>query len=96
MSNPREPWRYEQPLCAEVGTDLFYLDDRDEPSSLPKIGDYDSARKVCNSCPHISECREWGILNEIHGFWGGLNPKERQKIRSKLKIVISEQITQSV
>ena len=96
MSNPREPWRYEQPLCAEVGTDLFYLEDKDEVSSIPRVSDYDNARKICNSCAHISECREWGINNEVHGFWGGLNPKERQIIRRKLKIIVIEHITESV
>lgn len=96
MSNPREPWKYEQPLCAEIGTDLFYLDDRDEVKCIQLIRDYDNAKKICNSCSHIVECREWGIKNETHGFWGGLTPRERKLIRGRLKISVAEHIIRSV
>lgn len=96
MSTPREPWKYENPLCAEVGTDLFYIDDRDEIKSVPRISDYENAKKICKKCPHLAECREWAIQKEAHGFWGGLNPRERKTIRGKLKIVISEDIAEAV
>jgi len=28
----RPPWQYEDPLCAQVGGNFFFAEDRDEPS----------------------------------------------------------------
>lgn len=41
-----------------------------------------AARKACSECPIVAQCAEYGIKNEpYHGFWGGLNVKERLAIR---------------
>lgn len=84
-----KPWEFEQPLCAEVGVEAFYVQDRDEPE--PGVGvvpDYNSAKKICKSCIHQIECAEWGIKHETHGMWGGLTPQERKIIRGSRKITI--------
>lgn len=36
-----------------------------------------TARKVCNACPVIFQCREMARLNRENGFWGGENEEER-------------------
>lgn len=38
-------------------------------------------------CPVLAECRR-DTLGEIHGVWGGLNPLDRQKERTRLKQVV--------
>jgi WhiB family redox-sensing transcriptional regulator len=36
-----------------------------------------SCKRVCDSCPVLVECREYSIVNETEGIWGGLTPRER-------------------
>ena len=69
----RVPWTFENPSCAEIGTDFFY----------PDIGDGVpvSVIGICKGCPHLAECAEWGIQRERYGTWGGLSAVKRKKIR---------------
>ncbi len=46
------------------------------------------AKQICKSCPHQTECAEWGIVNEAHGIWGGLVSRERYKIRRRRGITL--------
>jgi WhiB family redox-sensing transcriptional regulator len=75
----RVPKQFENPLCAEVDTELFF----------PEKGEYSQATKakeICRRCPHLSECLEWAIPNERFGIWGATNERERDRMRTKLKI----------
>jgi WhiB family redox-sensing transcriptional regulator len=75
----RVPKQFENPLCAEVDTELFF----------PDKGEYSQAKKakeVCRRCPHLSECLEWAIPNERFGIWGATNERERGRMRAKLKL----------
>lgn len=92
MSEVRPPWKYENPLCAEVGVEIFFTDDKDEQTDRQKYNVYEDARKVCSLCSHLSECSQWAIRNEKFGFWGGLNPVERKEIRGKLNIILGEEL----
>lgn len=87
-----EPWNFEQPLCAEVGLEIFYLKDRDElaPAEGNSIGDYALAKSICHRCDHLTQCAEWGLENEFHGVWGGMTPVEREKVRSNMRITSSK------
>jgi hypothetical protein len=87
LSELRRPWDFEEPLCAEVGVELFFNVDRDDPKTADmSIGEYSMARKICGECVHKIECAQWGIENETHGMWGGLSPNERAKIRKRTPI----------
>lgn len=86
----RAPWEFENPICAQIGSDLFFLDDKDE-RNLDSLSTYDLGRSICNSCEHIRECGEWGIRHESFGMWGSLTPKERLDIRRRRGIVLNEQ-----
>jgi len=80
----RVPWEFENPLCSEVDTELFF----------PEIGASDksfNAKKVCRKCPHIAECFEWGLHNERFGIWGGASEPDRRKLRAELNIKIQEE-----
>lgn len=79
----KPPWEFEDPLCSEIGLDLFYKDDEFEDDRARVHGEQLKAAKICNKCDHILECAEWGINKERWGIWGGLTPKERQNIRRK-------------
>lgn len=75
--------KFENPLCAEVDTELFF----------PKIGANHQAfdaKKICKKCPHITECFEWALHNERFGVWGGASERDRRKLRAKLNIHLQE------
>lgn len=86
---PRQPWEFDQPLCAQVGAELFFQDDRDDKKAGMSEIDYNAAKRICNSCVHQTECAEWGIQHEVHGVWGGLTPQDREKIRRNRKMIVS-------
>lgn len=95
MSKPRPPWEFEDPKCAEVGTEIFFSSDRDDPGQrkLP-ANEYAMAATICARCPHKMECAEWGIMYESHGMWGGLTPQQRARMRTKRKIQIPISVKQ--
>lgn len=92
MTEDRPPWKYENPLCAEVGTEIFFTDDKDEKSGAQKFNVYEDARKVCSLCNHLAECGQWATKNEKFGFWGGLTPEQRKETRRKLNIILKEEL----
>ena len=92
MSDFVPPWMYEQPLCAEVGAGLFFIEDKDENVSGKRLDGYVEAKRICSRCPHLTQCAEWAIKNEDHGYWGGLSPDERKKIRSRSGITLRDSL----
>ena len=72
----REPKDYEAPSCAQIGGDFWFPDVKE----IESFANIKFAKSVCNTCPHKSECAEWGIANEVHGIWGGLTNKDRDLI----------------
>lgn len=41
-----------------------------------------AAKAICRDCPVSAECLQYALnRNERHGVWGGLNDKERRKLR---------------
>ncbi len=88
----RAPRTYENPLCAEVSPVFFFIDDADDDTALIKevSKTYDEAAQVCAKCEHITECAEWGVRHEIHGFWGGLSPEKRRELRRIRNITVED------
>lgn len=84
-----KPWDFEDPLCAEVGTEIFFAKEPDDVGGVPANKTYEDAKKICQKCDHQIECAEWGIVNEVYGMWGGLTPVERYAIRKKRKIFVA-------
>ena len=98
MSNPKtklpNPKKFDEPLCAEVGFQFFYIDDADDdtvPESM-KNNSYKTALKICGMCKHQADCAEYGIQKEDWGVWGGLTPYDRQRIRKKRGITLGKQM----
>lgn len=77
----RTPRDFENPLCASVGGDLWFPE---KGNSFPET------RAICARCSHLTDCAEWGIKYEAHGIWGGLNGRERQRIRSQRNIILEQ------
>lgn len=80
----RVPTQFENPLCSEVDTELFF----------PDIGQNDQsaiAKKICKKCPHVTECLEWALSNERFGIWGASSERDRRYLRAKLNIKLREE-----
>jgi WhiB family redox-sensing transcriptional regulator len=84
-----KPWEFDNPACIDAGTELFYMEDDEFFVNTQSKG---VAKKICNSCVHRSDCAEWGIANEIFGIWGGLTSEERNRLRRRMRIRISDGI----
>jgi WhiB family redox-sensing transcriptional regulator len=80
----RVPWEFENPLCSEVDTELFFPDIGSSSQAF-------NAKRICKICPHIAECFEWGLRKERFGVWGGVTERDRRKLRAKLNIKIQEE-----
>jgi len=75
----RVPYRFENPLCSEVGTEIFFPDTGEQAQA-------ESAKKICKKCTHMTECLEWAMAYEYFGVWGATSPRERMRTRRKLNI----------
>jgi Transcription factor WhiB len=49
-------------------------------------GRSDAKRDICHRCPYLPECFAWSVEHEPEGFWGGLGPTERRRVRDTYKI----------
>ena len=70
-----------QAACLSTDTESFYPEGAGEALATNRV-----LVKICNNCPIKSECANYAIHNEQHGFWGGLSPSERAEIRKRKNI----------
>lgn len=71
-----ESWR-EQALCAEIGFIDFHPDKHDHNMTRMNI-----AKRICSMCDVQEACLEYSLaVGDDYGIWGGMSPKERQKLR---------------
>jgi hypothetical protein len=90
MERLTPPWDFDNPLCAEIGTVIFFSADKNDHAVGGVENHYVYAKQICDKCEHKIDCANWAIRNERHGVWGGTTPKERVVIRKKLRIPINE------
>jgi WhiB family redox-sensing transcriptional regulator len=71
------------PPCQTTDPELWFgVNDRNDGQYQVS---YTVAKQLCNSCPVQNLCAKYAIYaNEPEGVWGGLSPKERQKMRAAL------------
>jgi len=65
--------------CYGVPTDVFYggTEDHSFLGGQQKA----TAKKICEGCPVLAECRDWALATaEPWGVWGGLTAAERAHI----------------
>lgn len=65
--------------CKGLGTSLFFPTRAEGGTSVARK--VKMINRVCGSCPVQKECGEYGDY-ELHGFWGGKPPRERQRART--------------
>jgi hypothetical protein len=55
--------------------DLPWVDDTDAEGAA-------EAKRLCNTCPHLEDCRLWGLVAYEYGIWGGLDWNDRKEHRA--------------
>ena len=72
MRYTSEEWKLDG-VCRTVDPDLWYPE-----NSSPSW----EAKRLCRNCPVVTECLDYALDNkEMFGIWGGLSPRERQRVR---------------
>lgn len=77
LSDLKERSWIQRAACRGLDTNMFY----------PERGDKNmakAARSVCEQCPVIDDCMEYGI-SEKFGLWGGTSVMERRRLRKQRK-----------
>jgi hypothetical protein len=74
-------WTGDEP-CRQIDPDWFF------PSSFHAIRskEKDLLQEICNSCPSREPCLMWAIRHEVHGWWAGTTPYERDTLRRHMGI----------
>jgi WhiB family transcriptional regulator, redox-sensing transcriptional regulator len=70
-------WR-DRAACLGEDPDLFFpIGD-----SGPSVSQVQQAKKVCRRCPVIQPCLEWALASGDEGVLGGLDDRERRRLRA--------------
>lgn len=79
----------EKALCSDHDPDLWFPDEPiGNDKSWSRTPNAMKARKICNECPALMECRNYALAySGLSGIWGGLDHKERTDLQAKLGII---------
>jgi WhiB family redox-sensing transcriptional regulator len=70
--------------CKGVDTNLFFPENADVD---------DQVLALCENCPVKDECRDYGVVYEEWGIWGGLTASQRRRVRKEFGITLSQAVT---
>lgn len=71
--------------CKGLDVETFY-----PPQDIFTYSGEKMVSKMCADCPVMMACLEWGLAHERYGIWGGTTPNRRKKLRSLMKMQVSE------
>lgn len=67
--------------CNNMDPEFFFHPEGERGG--PRRRRIERAKRICQTCPVIDECREYALVNhEPYGVWGGLSEEERNRIIS--------------
>ena len=69
-----------QANCIGTDGDSFFPEQSGASTSAPM--------RICAACDIINECRDYAMLHERHGIWGGTNPTQRNEYRKRHGIIV--------
>jgi len=82
-----QPWKAAA-ACSGVDPDLFYPE---WPPTAESRDQAAEAKRVCRACPVRLECLAYALATgEELGIWGGLNERERRRVR-RLMVLVRKQ-----
>ena len=77
-----EAWEGEA-ACHGADLSLFFAPNYFERKAVKDAREKE-AKTFCARCPVVDECREYALdTREEHGVWGGLNERERRRLRRR-------------
>jgi hypothetical protein len=76
---------FENARCIGIDTSVFFPTQDTFTYAEEKM-----INKMCDNCPAITACLEWGLAHERYGIWGGTTPNRRKKLRRLMKIQVAE------
>ena len=69
---PREEWQHRAACIGK--TELFFPREDENKNKRRSV----AAKNICRLCIVKHQCLDYAIrTNELHGIWGGMDPKER-------------------
>lgn len=71
--------------CKDTGTESWYVADERSHTTDTQI-----LKRICSSCPVLTECREHAITYEKWGYWGGMTARDRELIRRHIGVVVQD------
>ena len=75
---------HDDAACKGFATNLFYPEGPD--TNLEVLA-------LCENCPVMDQCRDYGVIYEEWGIWGGLTASQRRRVRKEFGIVLSQSVT---
>lgn len=87
-------WREDAACATADDPSLWFVGAAEDTPAGRPIGQTSELRRrqqqeavaVCASCPVVDACRDHALVrNEQYGIWGGLLPRERVKLRRKMR-----------
>lgn len=72
--------------CNDSNADLFFSDEKSEIMQ---------AKQICNGCPLIQQCRDWAMVNENFGVWGGMSERERYLARGGQDVLETQEVIEA-
>lgn len=75
--------------CRGSGLDGFYAGGRGAGKAGHTGPQTEEALAVCQTCPVITECREYAIHFESFGVWGGMTEHQRRLERRRRNIQVN-------
>lgn len=84
LYDPERRW-IDRGACKSVDPRVFFPDSPQpgKPPTEEVQEKWDAAKRVCARCPVLEECRR-DTLGEDFGVWGGLDERERWRLRRSL------------
>jgi WhiB family redox-sensing transcriptional regulator len=72
-------------ICAQIGGDIFFPESPAEVSASKRY-----LEPICGECEFKVLCLEYALTHNVDGIWAGTTVRQRQDMRTKLKIRIKE------
>lgn len=85
MSN----WR-DDAACAGMPLELFFPPDAHHYDSWIGPQQRRDLDRMCGQCPVLEQCADHALKRELHGYWAGTLPHEREHMRRKRGIRVED------
>ena len=66
--------------CNDAPSYIFFPEEKNDPKFRPDpLFDGMSFRDFCDDCPVMHMCKEFAVLHDAYGIWGGSTDNQRNR-----------------